>query len=596
MKQRKKIITIMLSVILLWGMLPTAGYADTADEFVIDEEGVLTAYNGPGGSVTVPEDVLEIGAGVFKAEHNITEIILTANYISLKANALSECDQLTDVHFYGLYPYIDPAAFEGLDQVTIHGLTGSFAEEMADHLGFPFEPFPTLTHEATGISVQIRPYPNATLQVEPVTSGDDYDWIEEYEQKPFVAYQIQLMQGEDPIDTDWDDVVVTIPRPESFDKHVKVKQYQYGWAYILYTGDEDQMVCQTNGLGIFYVVPTPFAIDQYGTLYDYDGDGGDIVIDADVLTIGTGAFTKEDAITSVTIPGSVFEIQEKAFENCDTLTDVYVYGRSIEIDPDAFFGCDNVRFHGFSGSTVEKFAKEHDYEFEPFPTLTHEDTGISVQTRPNKDATLQVTTITQGEIYDLLSQELGPLGLSFVLYDIRLDIPADAETMVTIPRPEGFGKLNLVVQIVDYMPFPVYIGMDQNMVCPTQGLGLFAVINIPYQNGDIDLNGDVAVTDARILLQYAVGKIDIADYLMLVYDNVIEALNASIGLDLPGLDWGDISREEFRQMVEEMKETELFLFIENLVNGYLDVDSNGKINVTDARLTLQLAVGKISSI
>ena len=34
-------------------------------DFVIEDNGRLTAYHGPGGEVTIPEGVLKIGEGAF---------------------------------------------------------------------------------------------------------------------------------------------------------------------------------------------------------------------------------------------------------------------------------------------------------------------------------------------------------------------------------------------------------------------------------------------------------------------------------------------------------------------------------------------------
>ena len=170
MKKVNKSLALFLSVVLFIGLFPIPGYAD-ALEFEVDELGLLTAYNGPGGSITIPAEVMGIEAGVFTAEDQITEIFIPNEYIYLGSNAFSACDQLTDVYFYRMSAYIDPAAFEGLNQVTLHGLNGSTAERFASQQGMEFEPLPVWTHQQSGVSVQTKPYENATLQVNQITAA-----------------------------------------------------------------------------------------------------------------------------------------------------------------------------------------------------------------------------------------------------------------------------------------------------------------------------------------------------------------------------------------------------------------------------------------
>lgn len=55
-------------------------------EFVI-EDGVLTAYNGQGGEVVIPEGVTAIGEGVFKNNRSITKVILPEGLKSIGASA-----------------------------------------------------------------------------------------------------------------------------------------------------------------------------------------------------------------------------------------------------------------------------------------------------------------------------------------------------------------------------------------------------------------------------------------------------------------------------------------------------------------------------
>ena len=99
----KKALSIFLALVLLFALTAPA-LADKPEEtdptpetpFEIDEAGVLTKYNGPGGDVTVPDGVTAIGDRAFyKAD--VTSVVLPAGVLSIGERAFSHCDALTAV-------------------------------------------------------------------------------------------------------------------------------------------------------------------------------------------------------------------------------------------------------------------------------------------------------------------------------------------------------------------------------------------------------------------------------------------------------------------------------------------------------------------
>lgn len=61
-----------------------------------------------------------------------------------------------------------------------------------------------------------------------------------------------------------------------------------------------------------------------GILYDYSGDGGEVVIPDGVTKIGANAFQDRCDVTSLTLPASVTEIEGGAFEDCADLKEICV--------------------------------------------------------------------------------------------------------------------------------------------------------------------------------------------------------------------------------------------------------------------------------
>lgn len=78
-----------------------------------------------------------------------------------------------------------------------------------------------------------------------------------------------------------------------------------------------------------------------GVLVKYVGleDNVDVVIPDNVVSIGDGAFSRCDKISSVTIPDSVKSIGNCAFEECDWLVNVNIPSGVTNIGEKAFYKC-----------------------------------------------------------------------------------------------------------------------------------------------------------------------------------------------------------------------------------------------------------------
>ena len=82
-----------------------------------------------------------------------------------------------------------------------------------------------------------------------------------------------------------------------------------------------------------------FSIDQ-GILKKYNGDGGEVVIPNTVTIIDSTAFTDNENVTKVTIPGSVMEVKWDAFKNCRELKEiVFLDGNEIKLRVNSFVNC-----------------------------------------------------------------------------------------------------------------------------------------------------------------------------------------------------------------------------------------------------------------
>ncbi len=96
---KKRVLALALALLLCVGLAGTAIASDSED-FVI-ENGELIEYKGPGGAVTIPNSVTEIGPWAFKGCTNLTSVTIPASVTSIWGWTFKECTSLTDVYYSG---------------------------------------------------------------------------------------------------------------------------------------------------------------------------------------------------------------------------------------------------------------------------------------------------------------------------------------------------------------------------------------------------------------------------------------------------------------------------------------------------------------
>ncbi len=88
---------------------------ENKQDFVI-ENGVLKKYTGPGGDVTIPAGVTEIGFSAFKDCTNLTSVTIPESVTEIGYNVFTNCRRLV-----------------------IHAPAGSYAEQYAKKNSVKFE-------------------------------------------------------------------------------------------------------------------------------------------------------------------------------------------------------------------------------------------------------------------------------------------------------------------------------------------------------------------------------------------------------------------------------------------------------------------------
>lgn len=87
---KKRLFAALLALALCLGPQPVMALGTDAD-FVIDENGVLIQYDGPGGDVTVPDGVAAIGPGAFHNQFGLTSLTIPEGVAGIGKDAFAGC-------------------------------------------------------------------------------------------------------------------------------------------------------------------------------------------------------------------------------------------------------------------------------------------------------------------------------------------------------------------------------------------------------------------------------------------------------------------------------------------------------------------------
>ncbi len=230
-------------------------------------------------------------------------------------------------------------------------------------------------------------------------------------------------------------------------------------------------------------------------------NAGTIPDDGSVTSIGEGAFYGCDSLTAVTIPASVTRIGEYAFYDCDLLTSVTVPASVTDIGENAFNWCTSLTDVYYDGSEADRanivinsgntYLTDATWHY----TCKHKNTTASGYVAPSCTADGYTgdtvcadcgETVTAGEKISALDH----------VYDNACDATCNVcgfkrEVAVLIGDVDGGGK-------VDSTDARLVL---QYAVKKIEATALDTTV------ADVDGNGKVDSTDARLILQYAVRKI-----------------------------------------------------------------------------------------
>ena len=297
----------------------SAVFYDDSVNFVIDENGVLTKYNGWQRYVVIPEEVTAIGSRAFYNNDKIVRVTMTDNVTSIGSEAFYDCDNLYVCEFSNNIEMIGSSSFYSCDSLSSVSLPDSVIE-----LGS------SAFQDCTALySVKLS---NA------MTS------IERYAFKQCVSLPEIAMPDS-----------VTSIGDSAFRQCSKLKDVTLSKAL-------ESLGAETFGLTAIEDITIPKSLDRcsyedtlYGNGYSYDFNDKNYGIFAGpfyhcenlktvrfeqgTTQVASALFTGCTGLEEITIPDTVTVIENKAFRDCLRLRTVNIGNSVTSIEAQAFKQC-----------------------------------------------------------------------------------------------------------------------------------------------------------------------------------------------------------------------------------------------------------------
>ena len=208
-----------------------------------------------------------------------------------------------------------------------------------------------------------------------------------------------------------------------------------------------------------------------------------------VTSIGKHAFSGF-SLTEITIPDSVASIGEYAFYGCTSLTEITIPNSVVDIGESAFENCTNLTIYGYFGSAAETSAAENKISF---VSIGGDQTTEPVATTTTELVT--TTTISTSKATSTTARTVTPPSTA-----IKHQATATSENQTTTSSTSSesfspiYGDINLdgQVDITDVILLNRYcsgtVSLNKNAV----------------KNADCDGDKEVSSNDAVVLLQFLV--------------------------------------------------------------------------------------------
>ena len=275
--------------------------ADDKDNFIIDENGVLTGYKGYKTFVKIPDTVKAIGDNAFKNNDMIRNIYIPDSVTSIGENAFYDCDQLTSVFIPDSVTSVGSSCFYSCNNLTYAKLPQNM-DVVSSNMFYECKKLETVVFGMNVTEIENQAFEGCNKLV-----------------------NIKLPEN------------LTEIRPSAFSCCKSLTEI---------TIPKSLTDCNSYGDGIFYgcsnlkTINFEKGITRIPAFLFHGTDGlEEIDIPETVTTIGGDAFKNCKNLTTVTGMKNVTKIENQAFEGCNKLVNIKLPENLTEIRPSAFSCC-----------------------------------------------------------------------------------------------------------------------------------------------------------------------------------------------------------------------------------------------------------------
>ena len=248
--------------------------------------------------------------------------------------------------------------------------------------------------------------------------------------------------------------------------------------------------CSVDGSSSLSEITIPDMVTIIESTFEGCTSLTEITIPNSVTSIGYYTFSDCTRLTKITIPDSVTSIGGYAFKGCTSLTEITIPNSVVDIGESAFENCTNLTIYGYFGSAAETSAAENKISFVSI--------GGVQTTEPVATTTTELvttTTISTSKATSTTARTVTPPSTA-----IKHQATATSENQTTTSSTSSesfspiYGDINLdgQVDITDVILLNRYcsgtVSLNKNAV----------------KNADCDGDKEVSSNDAVVLLQFLV--------------------------------------------------------------------------------------------